>query len=520
MTGTWAYVSARRSLVDRAVEWFFRRTRTYYVEAIFAVLMVWVVVLIVPAYNALLNPLLDAPWRQIVWTTGVFELAVVVSIPGGAWIVRRVSRDFRLWLRGDEDPEVVRAAALWVVGGFPRMVVMLTSWIGVWVFPATIYVGREFGLSGLGITAYLIIVEVLVIGAGVIAFFLVEQIVRPPIAELAARHEDLMRTNVRGVSLQFKVLVLVPLIILYTGMIMASIDINSRGSIDQRLAVTVVVTMLVSATVAVGIAILFRRSLLERFGSLREAHGQVARGDFESRLVSVYGDELDDVANGFNEMVERLARHDQEMRASRARIVAASDEARRRVERDLHDGAQQYLVLLELKLGLLTKAVADDPNAAPLVAELRTDLARALADLRDLAHGIYPAVLESDGLPAALHVAAERSGLEVTVDADGVARSRPEVEAAVYFCCLEALQNAAKHAGADAHVDVRLARANGQLRFEVADDGAGYDVDSIGPSAGLQNMADRIGALGGEVHIESAPGAGTTVQGSVPVGAI
>jgi signal transduction histidine kinase len=94
------------------------------------------------------------------------------------------------------------------------------------------------------------------------------------------------------------------------------------------------------------------------------------------------------------------------------------------------------------------------------------------------------------------------------------------VEAAVYFCCLEALQNAAKHAGANARVDVRLARVDGQLRFEVADDGAGYDVDSIGPSAGLQNMSDRIGALGGEVHIESAPGAGTTVRGSVPVGAI
>jgi signal transduction histidine kinase len=225
------------------------------------------------------------------------------------------------------------------------------------------------------------------------------------------------------------------------------------------------------------------------------------------------------VALGFNEMAERLAEHDVELRASRARIVAASDEARRDVERDLHDGAQQYLVLLELKLGRLTRAVADDDleAASTLTAEVREDLGRALSELRDLAHGIYPAVLESDGLPGALQAAAERSSIPVTVDSDGVGRYTQELEAAIYFCCLEALQNAAKHAGEGAKASVRLSQADGHVQFEVVDDGRGYDAAAVGPSAGLQNMADRIGALGGALQIESTPGAGTTVRGAVPI---
>lgn len=505
----------RRSAVDRAIEWFFRRSRTFYVEALLVALFVWVVVLLVPAQSAMTYPLLGASWGQVIGIIGAFDLAIMLSLPGALLIARRMSQDLRAWLRGVEDPEVIRSAALWVVAGFPRTILVLTIWTGLWIVPPTVYVARDFGLSALGTAAYVVIVEVLVIGGGVIAFLLVEQTVRPVIAELAARYEHLMGKNVRGVSLQFKVQVLVPLIILYAGLIMASININSLA-VDQRLAVTVLVSFLVSATVAVGIAILFRRSRVDRFESLRDALGRVARGEYDSRLVPVYGDELDDVVHGFNEMSERLARHDAEMRASRARIVAASDESRRKVERDLHDGAQQYLVLLELKLGLLTRTVADHPEASALVAEIRGDLARALADLRDLAHGIYPAVLESEGLPGALRAAAERSGLAVTVDVDGVDRCRPEVEAAVYFCCLEALQNASKHAGAEANVDVRLARADGHLRFEVTDDGTGYDAASIGPSSGLQNMTDRIGAIGGELHIESEPGAGTTVRGSVP----
>ena len=201
----------------------------------------------------------------------------------------------------------------------------------------------------------------------------------------------------------------------------------------------------------------------------------------------------------------------------RARIVAASDESRRRVERDLHDGAQQNLVLLNLKLGQIERAAAGNPELKPLIAESRAELERALGELRDLAHGIYPQVLTSDGLAAALSEASANSAIRVTIESNGAGRYPVEIEAAAFFCCLEALQNASKHAGEGASVTVSLSETDGELRFEVADDGIGFDPASVNGSAGLQNMADRIGALGGELAVDSAPGSGTRVSGSVPV---
>jgi signal transduction histidine kinase len=509
--------TGRFSAADRAMDWFYARTRTYFVEALFIVLMVSVLA-VVPLLSLTTIPMLDASWDQLVQIVTIQETAVLLSIPGVLFIVRRMSRDVRSWLRGDDDPEVVRAAAHWIVAGPPRMCALMGISLAVCSLPGTIYIGTEAGLSVLGLAAYLLICGVFVIGGTIIGFFFVEEMVRPAIAELVKDHENVIRQGVRGVTLQYKVMVLVPLLILYAGLTMASLNINSL-ELDERLAVTVAVSFLVSATIAVGTASLFRRALLDRLHDLRSALRRVAGGDYGRRLAAVYGDELDDVALGFNEMAERLAAHDVELRASRARIVAASDEARRDVERDLHDGAQQYLVLLELKLGILTRAVADDDleAASTLTAEVREDLARALSELRDLAHGIYPAVLESDGLPGALQAAAERSTVPVTVGTDEVVRYTQELEAAIYFCCLEALQNAAKHAGEGAKVSVRLSQADGHVQFEVEDDGRGYDAAAMGPSAGLQNMADRIGALGGALQIESTPGAGTTVRGAVPI---
>lgn len=223
------------------------------------------------------------------------------------------------------------------------------------------------------------------------------------------------------------------------------------------------------------------------------------------------------VAAQVDAMVGQMAAHNAEMQKSRARIVAASDESRRQIERNLHDGAQQHLVLMDLKLGLLNREVPADTKAAALASELKSDLAQALAELRDLAHGLFPAILESDGLPAALTAAGERSPLAVSVQSDGVGRLPSEVEAAVYFCCLEAMQNAAKHAGEQATVTVTLRRDNGVLAFSVRDDGEGYDAEAVGASHGLQNMQDRIGALGGTVTVASTPGAGTTVSGSIAV---
>ena len=218
--------------------------------------------------------------------------------------------------------------------------------------------------------------------------------------------------------------------------------------------------------------------------------------------------------------LEQLRRQAEELQASRARIVAAADAERRRIERDLHDGAQQYLVAIAVRARLIQQLGPEDPaGSMALTQDLIRDVESALEELRTLAQGIYPPLLSSAGLGEALAAACRRVPIRVQLEAEGVGRYQPEVEAAVYYCCLEALQNASKHAGDGTSATVRLWEAAGTLHFEVDDDGAGFDMDHQVFGAGLTNMRDRLGAGGGRLQIESAPGAGTHVRGAVPIGA-
>jgi signal transduction histidine kinase len=206
-----------------------------------------------------------------------------------------------------------------------------------------------------------------------------------------------------------------------------------------------------------------------------------------------------------------------DLRASRQRLVAAQDAERRRIERNIHDGAQQQLVGLAVKLGLTRRLVSTDPAAAESsLDDLQQDTNRALEDLRDLARGIYPPLLADKGLGAALQGQARKSTVPTSIETDGIGRYPQETEAAVYFSCLEALQNVVKYAEAS-RATVRLAQANGHLTFEVTDDGVGFDPDGVVRGSGLQGIADRLAALGGEVTVRSAPGDGTTVAGRLPV---
>jgi len=206
-----------------------------------------------------------------------------------------------------------------------------------------------------------------------------------------------------------------------------------------------------------------------------------------------------------------------DLRASRQRLVTAQDETRRRLERNIHDGAQQDLVALRIKLRLAGMTVDDDPaEAKEMLGELQADAAGALANLRDLARGIYPPLLADLGLAAALGAQASKSPLPVTVEADGIGRFGQDTEAAVYFCCLEALQNTAKYAHAT-QVRICLEVQNGTLRFTVSDDGTGYDARHTPMGSGLRNMADRLAALGGRLEVWSAPSQGTTITAHLPV---
>ena len=211
-------------------------------------------------------------------------------------------------------------------------------------------------------------------------------------------------------------------------------------------------------------------------------------------------------------LVLRNVRLIEELRASRQRLVTAQDEERRKLERNIHDGAQQQLVALSVKQRLAESLIDRNPEGLRrALAEIQTDTTEALQNLRDLARGIYPPLLADKGLASALESQIRKAAIPVELKADSVGRYPPEIEAAVYFCCLEALQNVSKYANAT-HATVRLSSEEG-LTFEVSDDGSGFDPSSTGYGTGLQGMADRLDAIGGTLQVRSAPGEGTVVTG-------
>jgi signal transduction histidine kinase len=218
--------------------------------------------------------------------------------------------------------------------------------------------------------------------------------------------------------------------------------------------------------------------------------------------------------------LDELRSTNEELRASRVRIVAAGDAERRKLERNLHDGAQQHLVALAVKLRLAKDAVVDDPvDAEAMIDEVRNDLQNAITELRALAHGIFPPLLVSGGLPEAMPAAAARAALP-TITEIAVGRHNPEVEAGIYFCCMEALQNAGKHAGAEATAVVKAWEDDEAIHWEVADNGSGFDpAGAANAGHGFLNMRDRMGSFGGTIEVISAAGSGTTIRGHIPLNA-
>jgi signal transduction histidine kinase len=215
-------------------------------------------------------------------------------------------------------------------------------------------------------------------------------------------------------------------------------------------------------------------------------------------------------------LVLRNVRLIEELRASRQRLVAAQDLERRRIERNIHDGAQQQLVALAVKLRLVESVIGGHERARELVAQLQAEARDALENLRDLARGIYPPLLADEGLPAAIEAQSRKLPIPSTVAPDGLGRYPQDVEAGVYFCVLEALQNVVKYADASG-VEVLLRDSDGALVFVVRDDGVGFEPSTTPTGTGLQGMADRLEAIGGSLDVTSAPGRGTTVTGRVPV---
>ena len=263
----------------------------------------------------------------------------------------------------------------------------------------------------------------------------------------------------------------------------------------------------------------------ERLGELRlQRPAGHAASPVEERLVATLAGQAGLALRGVRLQGELTARRAElleraeELRASRERLVALQDEERRRLERDVHDGAQQHLVALAVNLRLASTLARRDPvRAAELLTQQAAAAGEAVDTVRTLSRGIYPALLTERGLPAALAAAAATSPLPVQVEAEGVGRHPVATEAALYFACLEALQNAVKHSAAT-RVHVRVSAGPGTVTVVVEDDGLGFDPDRVALGAGLTNMRDRLDDVGGELRLQSAPGSGVRVCATAPVG--
>ncbi|HEX4673356.1 MAG TPA: histidine kinase, partial [Solirubrobacteraceae bacterium] len=219
---------------------------------------------------------------------------------------------------------------------------------------------------------------------------------------------------------------------------------------------------------------------------------------------------------------ERLATRTEQMllevRASRTRLLAAADTERRRIARDLHDGAQQRLVALRIELELAAEeAEHDNPQEASTLRGFSTEIEHALEELRSMTWDIYPAILSDRGLADALRAVALRAAVPTLVEAGTLAEYPLEITTAVYFCCVEALQNVAKHAPDAAGAQIVIGEQDLMLRFSVTDDGPGFRKDRARLGAGMINMRDRMAAVGGELKIRSAPGQGTSISGQIPL---
>jgi signal transduction histidine kinase len=515
--------AAKPDRVQLALQRFYERHGSRGLVRVAFGVAVATVFLVVPVTVAAAAGYLDASTDEAVRWVVYAEAVAAVAVVGGVLPSRHLIRTIAVW---SDEPTEARAAGTWqAIERAPRKVVPTVALSALLlecaVMPAVIT--ADVDAPGYVLIMIAIGVTVAVAADAIFVVFLLDVVLRPIMAEVATRLPPGFEPPLDGWRLRTKAVVPTPFVTALAALFVGAFADTAEG--PPRMVVTFAIALAV-CSVATAIFVIASGSALRPLDEVMAATHRVRDGDLETEAPLLTTDELGELTLSFNKMLEGLRERESlqehnaelvdELRDSRARIVAASDAARRRVERDLHDGAQQHLVLLQLKLGQMAQAVAADPKAAAMADELRADLTRALRDLRELAHGLYPALLENEGLPGALNEAADRAAIPAEVQSNGTGRYPPEIEAAVYFCCLEALQNAAKHAGPDAVVKVTLSRSDAGLEFSVADTGPGFDVAQENGSHGLQNMRDRIGALGGALEITSVPGQGTTVSGTVP----
>ncbi|CAM3569186.1 histidine kinase [Smaragdicoccus niigatensis] len=442
----------------------------------------------------------------------IVQLATGVLLSFGQSVVE--CRPLRRYERGEIGPDeawraVVRRPRKLLIGNFviaggvitPSSLVIFSRFTEL----SPTYLGY-FLIIGAGVSLYML---------GVTSFS--APVVFRPVLRAIRSELDGPPPEGSGMLIYGKLVFIVPALAIAMAINGGAAAIAPQGDLRTAL-VTLTVIAVVAALAIVPITMFFAQSVNLPIHDLIDGTKRVKVGDYSTPVPELSADELGELARSFNEAMEGLSERQQlarEVRASRTRIVAAADESRKRIERNIHDGAQQRLVALALDLKLL-EDMAPTMSSEEVVATVRQagDAVKgALIELRELARGLHPQILTSDGLGPALSQLATRSKLPVRVDAPTQRYSEP-VETAAYFVVAEALANVAKYAQAEsAHVTVEA--RNGSLRVEVADDGIGGA--TLGAGTGLAGLADRVAALDGRLTIDSPIGAGTTVRAEIPV---
>ena len=300
--------------------------------------------------------------------------------------------------------------------------------------------------------------------------------------------------------------------------------VNPTGSLQRSLAETRLVAALLAALVALGVGWLLVRALVRPIVDLAGTAARVAGGDHDASFATRYGDEVGMLARSLEHMrvelqsrLDTIARQAEDLQESSGRIVAAQDDERHRLARDLHDGLQQQLVVLRMQVGMLADQGPTADADADALAHLGLQVDQVIEQLREVTHNLYPSILLDRGLAAALHSYAGRLpiGTRLTCDPEDFPRLAPAVESGAYFLLGEAVANALKHAGAST-IDLSLVLGDGWLEVGIADDGRGFTVDGHRHRGGLLHMEDRVRSLGGTLAITSAPGRGTRVVATFP----
>lgn len=485
------------------------RSRRHYVEYWLNVTGLGIVFLAWPAQHLTQMPLLGGAFFSLDEFAVFMAAGIVVTVVSRPLLARTSFRPLIRHARGESvDPVEVWTAAVRTVPATGVIMTVLYAVIGNTV--GVVYAGHRRHFSvGFGVGAWL--AETLITITALAFFILIWEVaLRPILRDLEPLLPADFEPEHGWMTLSRRTILAIVSVMTYTGSATAGI-VSGFGNREVRLLVEPVAAVAAAGTFGGLVTVLVLHSITMRLSVLNRAMRSIGDGDFSTRVAVRDGDEFDTAGRALNQMVSRLEGHRSELRASRARLAVASDDARRRMERDLRLGVETRVHELDLVLAQLAGMLEEDPALLVVCEDIRGELATASAEIRGLGQGIYPALLESGGLGAALTDLAARAAIPARVDTTVHQRFRRDVESAIYFCCSEALQNASKHAGPAATATVEIGLVDGLLEFAVSDNGRGFA--SVGAGRGLANMGDRLRALGGDVVIRSVVGRGTEVRG-------